>query len=363
MSGTESTTSSVGRAIGVACGAALSVAFVVLAFLWPVATARPKDVPVGIQGPAEMVALVEQALAAQDPAPLTLEAVTDREDAIAQISTRELYGAIILGEEPEVLIATAGSPVVAQALRGVAAQLQQQIDQGVIAGVNEQLGSLAAALAAGQVPQLPEELISGEGIAVPMVTVTDVVPLVEGDTTGSGLTAAAFPLVLGGLLGGVLISLAVAGRRARLIALGAYGLVAGSLIMLVLQTWLGVLGGQWWLNAAVAGLSVSATAAFVVGLGAVLGLPGVGLAAVTTLLVANPISSAATPPEFLAGPWGAIGQAFVPGASVTLLRSVVYFPDAATSTQWLTLAAWALGGVLLVLIGGRALDLHRARAE
>lgn len=123
----------------------------------------------------------------------------------------------------------------------------------------------------------------------PTVTVTDVVPLAEGDATGAGLTASAFPLVLGGILGGIVISLLVRGRWARLIALAAYGLAAGSLIMLVMQTWLGLLGGEWWLNAAVAGVSVAATAAFVVGLGAVLGAGGLGLAAVTTLLVANPI--------------------------------------------------------------------------
>lgn len=351
----EGRESSTGRALGAACAAALAVAVVVLAFLWPVATAKPKDVPVGIVGPAEMVAAVEGVLAEQNPAPLELEAVTDRSDAVAQIEERDLYGAIILGEEPEVLIATAASPVVAQALRGVATQLQIQIDTGILAGVNEQLGGLVAALQSGQMPQLPEELTSGEGIVAPTVTVTDVVPLAEGDATGAGLTASAFPLVLGGILGGIVISLLVRGRWARLIALAAYGLAAGSLIMLVMQTWLGLLGGEWWLNAAVAGVSVAATAAFVVGLGAVLGAGGLGLAAVTTLLVANPISAAATPPEFLVGPWGAIGQAFVPGASVTLLRSVAYFPEAATAAQWLILAAWLVGGAMLVLVGRRTL--------
>lgn len=157
----EGRESSTGRALGAACAAALAVAVVVLAFLWPVATAEPKDVPVGIVGPAEMVAAVEGVLAEQNPAPLELEAVTDRSDAVAQIEERDLYGAIILGEEPEVLIATAASPVVAQALRGVATQLQIQIDTGILAGVNEQLGGLVAALQSGQMPQLPEELTSG----------------------------------------------------------------------------------------------------------------------------------------------------------------------------------------------------------
>lgn len=338
-------------AITAALGAALAVAVLVLAFLWPVATAEPKDVPIGIAGPAELVRQVEAVLAEQDPSPFSLQEVSGRDDAVSQIGQRDLYGAILLGETPEVLVATAASPVVAQALRGLAAQLQIQTDAAVLAGVSEQLTGLAGALQSGQVPQLPEGAASGEGITAPTVTVTDVAPLVEGDTTGSGLTAAAFPLVLGGILGGVLISLLVTGAVARLIGLVVFGAAAGSAIMLVLQTWLGVLGGTWAVNAAVAGVSVMATASVMVGLAALVGIAGVGLGTVVTLLVANPISSAATPPEFLTGPWGEIGQAFVPGASVTLLRSVAYFPDAATGSQWLVILAWLAGGVLLVLLG------------
>lgn len=355
--------SSAVTAVTAALGAAVAVAVVVLAFLWPVATAAPKDVPIGISGPVELVSQVEAVLAAQDPAPFELVEVSGRDDAVAQIEQRELYGAILLGESPEVLVATAGSPAVAQALRAVASQLQIQADAAVLDGVSTQLAGLAAALQAGQVPELPETMTSGEGISAPTVTVTDVVPLAEGDTTGSGLTAAAFPLVLGGILGGVLLAFLVRGAVARLVGLLVFGAAAGAVIMLVLQTWFGVLGGTWLLNATVAGVSVMATASVVVGLAALLGTAGLGLGVVLTLLVANPISSAATPPEFLAGSWGEIGQAFVPGAAVNLLRSVAYFPAAATGAQWLTILAWLAGGVLLVLIGRAkvALPQHAGR--
>ena len=106
---------------------ALLVALLIMAFVWPAATSQPKNLPVGISGPAERVAALRRGLDAQDPAPFTLVEIDSRDEAVSQIESRELYGAILL-DEPEVLVATAASPVSAQALRGVATQLQAQID-------------------------------------------------------------------------------------------------------------------------------------------------------------------------------------------------------------------------------------------
>ena len=63
-----------------------------------------------------------------------------RDDAVSQIESRELYGAILL-DEPEVLVATAASPVAAQALRGVATQLQAQISETAQAALIAQLAA------------------------------------------------------------------------------------------------------------------------------------------------------------------------------------------------------------------------------
>lgn len=336
------------------------VAVIVMAFVWPAATSQPQNLPVGIAGPADAVTSVEDALDEQDPAPFVLHEVDDRADAVARIESRELYGAILLGEEPEVLVATAASPVAAQALRGVAAQLQAQIDDRAQAELTEHLTAIVGALQSGQLPQLPGGAGEQPGAApeIPTVTVTDLVPLTEGDSTGAGLAASVFPLVLGGMLGGILLTLLVQGVVRRLVGLVVFGIAAGALIALVMQTWFGVLQGDWLLNATVIGLGVSATSALLIGLAAVMGPAGIAVGAVITMLIANPIAGAAAPPQFLPEPWGVIGQAFVPGASATLLRSAMYFPDAATATQWLVLGAWLVGGVVLALIGHR-----RGRAE
>ena len=335
----------------------LIVAVIVMAFVWPAATSQPQNLPVGISGPAEAVTAVEDKLAEQDPAPFVLHEVESHDDAVSQIESRELYGAILLGDEPEVLIATAASPVAAQALRGVATQLQSQIDTAAKTALTDQLTAIVGALKAGQMPPLPDGA-AGAPPAIPTVTVTDVVPLADGDSAGSGLAASVFPMVLGGMLGGILLTLLVQGVVRRLVGLVVFGLAAGALIALVMQTWFGILTGDWLLNAAVLGLGVTATSALIVGLAALMGPPGIAVGAVITMFIANPIAGAALPPQFLPEPWGAVGQFFVPGASANLLRSVMYFPDASTWAQWTILGAWLVGGVILALIGHQ-----RNRAE
>ena len=105
-------------------------------------------------------------------------------------------------------------------------------------------------------------------------------------------------------------------------------------------------------------LALLAIAGLVAGLAAVLGRPGIPLGAILVLLVANPLSAAAVPVEFLVAPWGAIGQWLPPGAGATLLRDVAYFPAADASFPWLVLAGWAAVGLILVALG-RMRDVRR----
>ena len=83
---------------------------------------------------------------------------------------------------------------------------------------------------------------------------------------------------------------------------------------------------------------MTATAAFIIGMNAVFGRAG--SASRRSSPCSSPIrsSAAAVPVQFLPEPWGQIGQYFVPGAASNLLRSLSYFPDAATAMQWAILA-------------------------
>lgn len=322
---------SIGRVLGISLALAAVVAVIVLAFSWPSVTAEPKDLPIAITGPAEAVSAAEEAVDEQSPGAIALREVDDRDAAVEAIETREAYGAIVLGTEPEVLTSSASSLAVAQLLGAVATQLEE--------GVNAQ--AAAAAEAAGA-PTAPPHID---------VPVTDVVPLADTDPRGTGLTAALFPLVLGGMLGGIAISLAVIGAMRRVTAVLLYSAFGGLALAGILQGWFGSLQGDFWLNAAGIALALAAIAAPITGFVALMGRAGIAVGPIVMLLFANPISAAAIPKEFLPVPWGEVGQWFPPGAAATLMRELSYFPAADMTFSWLVLAAWAAGGILLSLIG------------
>jgi hypothetical protein len=321
----------IGRVLGIALALAAVVAIIVLAFSWPAVTADPKDLPIAIAGPAEAVAAAEEAVDTQAEGAIAFDEVDDRDAALAAIESRDVYGAIVLGAEPEVLTSSASSLPVAQLLGTVAAQLEE--------GVNAQ--AAAAAQAAGA-PSAPPHID---------VAVTDVVPLADTDPRGTGLTAALFPLVLGGMIGGIAISLSIIGAMRRVFAVLAYAAVGGLVLTGILQGWFGALQGDYWVNSAAIALALTAIAAPITGFVALIGRAGIAVGPVVMLLFANPISAAALPKEFLLQPWGEVGQWFPPGAAATLVRELSYFPAADMTFPWIVLAAWAVGGLLLSVVG------------
>ncbi|WP_448005706.1 hypothetical protein [Agromyces bauzanensis] len=321
----------IGRVLGISLALAAVLAVIVLAFSWPAVTAEPRDLPIAVAGPAEAVSAAEAAVDEESPGAIAFREVDDRDAAVEAIEARDVYGAIVLGQEPEVLTSSASSLVVTQLLNGVAAQLEE--------GVNAQAAAAAAAAGAPGAPPHIE------------VPVTDVVPLADTDPRGTGLTAALFPLVLGGMIGGIAISVAVIGAMRRVTAVFVYAAVGGLALAGILQGWFGSLQGDYWLNSAGIALALTAIAAPITGFVALMGRAGIAVGPVVMLLFANPISAAAIPKEFIPAPWGEVGQWFPPGAAASLMRELSYFPAADSTFEWLVLAAWAVGGILLSIVG------------
>lgn len=337
--------------------ASLVVALVVLAFTWPTKTMETKNLPVSIAGPEATVSQFEQSLKDQGIETFDLKQASSREEAEQQIKQRETYGAIIFteGAAPEVLTAPAANAAATQMLNGVAAQLNAQIQQKALTAKTEaltqavQAGGEQGAQAAAQLEQMKAQ--AGQASAM-TVKATAVVPLSESDSSGTGLTIAAFPLVIGGILGGVLSLNLIKGTWRRFATATLYAVIAGALTALILSTWFGFIPGDFATLWAAFAATYLATASFMIGMGALL-VPaaGLGLGVVVTMFIGNPISGASMPSAFLPGAWGAIGQMMVPGASSTLLRSIAYFPEAATSGQWLVLGSWIAFGLLAGVIG------------
>ena len=103
MSSTPSTTAGPARphtkwsfAVLFGVAGSIVVGLVVLAFVWPIATASAKNLPIAISGPSASVAAVEKAIHDKAAGVIDFHEVADRAAAVAKIKDRTVYGAIIL---------------------------------------------------------------------------------------------------------------------------------------------------------------------------------------------------------------------------------------------------------------------------
>ena len=278
-------------------------------------------IPLAVDGPAAAVDRVTAALDQRLPGGFTITKVADAADAARLIRDRQVYGAIDLAAGgAQILIASGGSPAVAQTLQGIAAAL-------------------------GQRPA------TGSAIAV-----HDVAALPSDDPRGAGLAAGSLPIVLGGMLAAVLLTRLVRGRFRRTAGALAYAVTGGLAMAAILQFWLGSLDGHYLANAGATALTIAATSLTILGLESLFGYVGFGIGAVTMLLIGNPLSGASSAPEMLPGWSGTLGQLLPPGAGVHLLRSTAYFDDHGAGHSVLVLLAWLGLGAALSMIGH-----HRGR--
>ncbi|MEV8592196.1 ABC transporter permease [Streptomyces sp. NPDC052012] len=299
------------------------VALALWAFAWPAARTAPRDLPLGVAGPAAATAPVEQRLAQRRGA-FDLHRYADETAARKAIEDREVYGAIVVTPQgPKLLTATAAGPAVAQTLQ-----------------------------------QAVAHQASASGTPV---TTVDVVPAAAQDPRGAALTASVLPLALAGIGTGAAVTLlGLRGVRAGT-ALAACAALVGVVATALAQSWLEAVPGNWWAVAGTFTMATLAMGAAVAGLAALLGRAGIALGGLLIMLLGNPFSGAASAPEMLPEPAGAIGQWLPPGAGVTLLRSVSFFDGAAAAGPALTLTWWAVLGLGAVLLGG-ALE-RRTRSE
>ncbi len=349
--------------------ASLIVSLVILAFTWPTKTMEAKNLPVSIAGPEVTVSQFEQSLKDRGIETFELKQAASREDAENQIKQRETYGAIVFteGAAPEVLTAPAANAAATQMLNGVATQLNEQIQHQALAAKTQALtqaieaGGEQGAQAAAQLEQLK---VQAEQASAMAVKTTAVVSLSESDSSGSGIAVAAFPLVIGGILGGSFSALRVNGTWRRFATATLYAVIGGALTALILNVWFGLIPGDFATLWAAFSATYLATASFIVGVSALtVPIVGLGVGAVITMFIGNPIAGASMPSVFLPGAWGAIGQMMVPGASSTLLRSIAYFPEVATSGQWLVLGSWIAFGLLAGVIGWTLKERRPAPVE
>jgi hypothetical protein len=284
------------------------------AFAWPAARIAPRDLPIGVAGPATATAALEQRLTERDGA-FEVHRYDSEAAARAAIGDRTVYGAVIVTPRgPELLTASAASPLVAGLLR---------------------------------------EAVSAQAPVGTPMKVTDVVPAPAGDPRGSAFGASLFPLILAGAAAGAVVTLLGLRRTRATLALTGAAALAGIVGAALGHSWLGALTGDWWTEAGVLALTVLAIGASLAGLAALLGRAGLGLGALLMILLGNPFSGVASAPELLPAPAGVLGQWLPPGAGGSALRSVAFFDGGGAASPLLVLGVWAVAGLAALLLGGR----------
>jgi hypothetical protein len=302
------------RAVAVAVAVIVIQFVLVTAYMWSSARLAPRDLPIDVAGPRAAVTSVTRQITRAEPGAFRITS-TSPAGARRDITGRRAYGAIILGgKTPQLLTASAASPVVAQLLT-------QVIDK--MAGVRS--------------------------------PVRDIVPIDSNDPRGAAFGAMLLPLVVTSIIAGALLTLMITAVPWRLAGLALFTIGGAAALAAAAKIWLGIFPGGYFTLAGVIGLIALAVAATVTGLGSLAGTRGraavgIALGAVITFALGNPFAGATSAPELLPRPWGTIGQWLPPGAGATLLRAVEYFHGARAGEPWAVLAAWAGGGIALIML-------------
>lgn len=293
---------------GIILGLTAAVTLMLLAFLSPQMHSGPDDIPVAVSAPDAVVSQLDEKF--------EVTTYDDPSDARDAVLSRDAVGAVTVAADGATVYTAsgAGTPYT-QVLTGVAEGMDARVE--------------------------------------------DVAPTTQDDPSAGGLSALALPLAFGGMVSAAVLSLTMKKRYGlRIIGSMVFSLAAGLAVGAILQFGFGTFDGNYWETAGVLALGIAGTSLFVLGLEALIGAPGLGIGAVLTLFVSNPLSGIATGWQWLPSPWGAIGQYLPIGAAGNATRSVAFFDGAGIAHSVWVLLTWVAIGCALV--GAAALKNRRA---
>lgn len=316
---------SVRKALGLIVGLSLLIPLVLLMFIGPASRSAPHELAIGVAGPAPAVAQVEQVLQQRQPGAFDVQAYDDAAALEQATRDREVYGGLALGPQPVTVLATGASPAVAGTISGLAAAVGQQHP------------------------------------GAPTPTVVDVAPPADADPRGAGFGAMVMPIFLAGAVLGIALTQLLGRARFIAVALPIGAALVGA-TCIGAAMWAGVLPGGFWAQWLAMAAGIYAVSAAIAGLVSLVGMAGMGIAALLFMLIGMPLAGIAAPPEYLPSIWGHVGQALPLGASGTALRSAAFFGDGRLvgiggGCALLVLLAWVVVGY--ALLGGSVLKRRR----
>jgi hypothetical protein len=311
--------------VGALLGLTALASVLLISFGLPALKSGPDRLPIGVSGAPAVTSQLKNLFVANGSHTFKVTVYTQASALRTAIEHRKVYGGLTVTDSgATMLVASAASPVVAEAL-----------------------GSVAT------------ELSSRSGTQIP---VSDIVAMPSSDSRGTGLAAVGLPMVIAGLLPALLLIQLY--RRRPLAQLGltvVASVLLGCSFAAILSYWFGsTKGANYGLLSLSLAAGVLAASLILLGLNAVAGRIGLGLGVAVLVLLGAPLSGLSSAPEWLSSPWGGIGQLLPPGASATLLRSAAFFSGHGAGTALLVLGGWSLLGLLLLGLSN-ALSARKAQ--
>jgi hypothetical protein len=308
--------------------AGLAVVVTLIGLIGPaIKSPSPHDIPVGLVGPAPALDQLSTAFATKAPGAFDFTTYASEADARSAIDSRTVDGVLVIGQSgPRLIVAGAAGDGAT----------------GVIVGAFTD-----AFKAQGQT-----------------VTIETVHPFATGDPHGLIL----FFVVLAILIS-TLIAQAIAGLTkgislsARALLVVVYAVVAAPVAMGAATLIAGDYGSGFWTATALIALASAAVGAVVAGSAALLGRPGVGLAALIAVLLDLVCSGGPIGSQLLPDAYRWLAPAMPAGQLYSAMRGALFFDGANLGQAITVLVLWlAVGAVLLVigsLVAGRA--THRTQ--
>jgi len=294
-------------------GLLIALAFVLI-YLIALHKPQPHNLPVGVVASPGVVAQLQRSISAQAGDAVALRPAADVTVARHQVQNGQVVAAYLPGQGSRLLVAGAQGTAVTQVVTGI------------FTGV---AGAQGARL-----------------------QVDDVVPLSAEDPRGFSGFYVIFGVTLAGFIFGQTshlyskrLSLGL-----RLVQALLFGVLAGLAGALIAGPLIGVLPGPFLALAGILVLLALTTGLVTMSFTALLGDPGIALATLLLVILGNATSGGVVPASFLPGGFRQLSPALPPGAATKALGHMDYFDPGAALGPVAVLAAWALGGLLLLVV-------------
>ena len=281
----------------------------------------PHDIPVGLVGVAAATNQIAGAFAANAPGAFRFTDYPSEADARAAMDARAVDGALVVGPGgPRLIVAGAAG--------------------------DGSTGVITAAFT---------KVFQAQGQTLQVETVH---PFAAGDPHGLILFFVVLAVIVSTLIAQALVGLRPGVRFAtRALLVVVYAVLAAPVAML-LATWIaGDYGSGFWSATALVALGSAAIGAVVAGAAALLGRPGIALAALVAVLLDLISSGGPIGSRLLPDAYRFLAPAMPAGELYSGMRGALYFDNGGTGEAVLVLTAWVVGGAVLLLLGG---FVHRA---